>query len=103
MYTVTTWVLRRSLMGKCKCGSDTEGQVGGEWTCRECLLKICIKCGSKEVFLQNEDSDYALCKTCWKEKIKECTARMKDRVRQMEDDDRFLSCDYSINTDAIGY
>ncbi len=90
-------------MGKRKCGSETEKQVGEESTCKECLLDTCLKCGSKEVFLKNEDSDYSLCKACWKEKIKECTGRMKDRVKQMENDERFLSCDYSINTDAIGY
>ncbi|MBF0507072.1 MAG: hypothetical protein HQL09_09575 [Nitrospirae bacterium] len=90
-------------MGKCKCGNDAESQVAGQWICAECLLKDCVKCGSKEVFLLNEDSDYALCKVCWKQGIEDCIRRMEESLKQLEEDERFLRCDNSVSTDTMRY
>lgn len=90
-------------MGKCKCGNDAEAQVAGQWICAECLLKSCVKCGSKEVFLLNEESDYALCKACFKQGIEDCKNRMEDGLKQLEEDESFLRCDNSVNTDTMRY
>ncbi len=91
-------------MEKCTCGKDAESQVAGRWICGDCLLlKDCVKCGSKEVFLLNEDSDYALCKGCWKQGIEDCINRMELRLKQLEEDERFLCCDNSVNTDTLLY
>lgn len=90
-------------MGKCACGKDAESQVAGQWICGDCLLKECLKCGSKEVFLRNEDSDYALCKACWKQGIEDCIRRMEIGLQQLEEDERFLRCDNSVNTDTMLY
>jgi len=91
-------------MEKCSCGKDAESQVGGQWICGACLLlKDCVKCGSKEVYLLNEDSDYALCKVCWKKGIEDCLSRMETRLKQMEEDERFLRSDNSVNTDTLLY
>ncbi len=90
-------------MGKCKCGNDAESQVAGQWICGECLLKDCVKCGSKEVFLLNADSDYALCKVCWKQGIGDCISRIENSLEQLEEDERFLRCDNSVNTDTMRY